>query len=119
MSSSTGAKLPPRHVSAGSSSEDSIGPNPSDSASPKGCDTASHVESEGRPGAYLGTLGSHTLVVLTDAESRRLRELLTPAHTDPVSTEAISIFNRGIARGTAKLQQEVKDGLARKKLGEK
>jgi hypothetical protein len=65
----------------------------------------------------MGLIGNgegNTLLILTDAESRFLREQLDEI-AGAGDNRALLIFNRGIARGTAKLQAEFKDELARKK----
>lgn len=56
---------------------------------------------------FIDKLGrGNTLLVLTDAESRLIRQALAnELHCGP---EPIAAFNRGIARGTAKMAEESK-----------
>jgi len=71
----------------------------------------------------IGNGEGHTLLILTGEELRLLREWLThrAMSDDPMGTEnhasgrCLAAFNAGIARGTAKLQQEFKDEQQRKK----
>lgn len=58
----------------------------------------------------MGNGEGHTVVVLTDAESRLLRELLCDLHDQTSDGSGIDAFNRGIARGTAKLAEEFAAG---------
>ncbi len=53
----------------------------------------------------LGSLGANTLVILTPAESRQLREALEELCQHGGHT-ALKAFNSGIARGTAHMQAE-------------
>lgn len=68
--------------------------------------------------SLIGNGEGNTLVILTDRESRLLRtfihEVLLQSNS-PVPRAAMLAFDRGIMRGTAKLQQEFKDEQARKK----
>jgi hypothetical protein len=71
----------------------------------------------------IGTGEGNSLLIVTDAESRLLRKVLeaalegcgTGGLLDGSEERALAAFNAGIARGTAKLQQEFKDAQARKK----
>lgn len=58
---------------------------------------------------FIGKGDGNTLVILTDAESRHLRKLLEFAAAPTFAQDwqqALLNFNCGIARGTAKLQEE-------------
>lgn len=63
--------------------------------------------------SFIDKLGrGNTLLILTDAESRLIRRVLFPEPgTVPAAAmglEACEAFNRGIARGTAKMAEESK-----------
>lgn len=62
----------------------------------------------------IGSLGDCTVVILTGPESRVLRELLEDVEACG-DARGIRFLNAGIARGTARLQQEFKDEQARKR----
>jgi hypothetical protein len=65
----------------------------------------------------MGLIGNGegmSLLILTDAESRLLRSVLDEVEACG-DNRGIKVFNAGIARGTAKIQQEFKDTQARKK----
>lgn len=64
---------------------------------------------------YIGNGEGHTLLVLTDAESRLIRQLLELeaelAEGDserPIPCAALRAFNRGIQRGTERMAAEFK-----------
>lgn len=71
---------------------------------------------------YIGNGEGHTLLILTDAESRLLRAVLETLDASfaqqPKCAEALAAFNAGIARGTAKIQEEF-DQLQRDKKAKK
>jgi hypothetical protein len=59
----------------------------------------------------MGNGEGHTVVILTDAESRLIRDALElevelAEYDRPKPAQALLAFNRGIARGTAKLAEE-------------
>lgn len=50
----------------------------------------------------------NTLLILTDAESRLIRNALIEHHDQTSEGKPLDSFNRGIARGTAKMAEESK-----------
>jgi hypothetical protein len=66
---------------------------------------------------------AHTLLILTDAESRLIREHLHNLEqftNDPYSrcaTELTAAFNRGIVRGTERMQAEFSEQQRKRKAG--
>lgn len=54
----------------------------------------------------LGHGDGNTLVILTDAESRLIREALCEQHDQTSDGAAIDAFNRGVIRGTERIQAE-------------
>ena len=71
--------------------------------------------------SYIDKTGQgNTLLILTDAESRLIRQTLTNwekerGRTAPTEANALDAFSRGIARGTTKMAEESKaDWKARK-----
>lgn len=71
----------------------------------------------------MGNGEGYTLLILTDAESRLLREVLE--HNERIlwpsdaRKDALKAYRAGIARGTAKLAEEFKGEQARKKAAKK
>lgn len=63
----------------------------------------------------MGNGDGHTLLILTDDESRLLREYLKGVPNQAF----VRAYNAGIARGTAKLAEESKAEQARKKAAKK
>lgn len=58
---------------------------------------------------YIDQSGQgNTLVILTDAESRLIRLALIEHHDQTSEGEPLDSFNRGIARGTARMAEEFK-----------
>lgn len=58
---------------------------------------------------YIDDTGQgNTLLILTGAESLTLRALLGPLEHMETGKELVRIFNRGIERGTAKMDWEFK-----------
>lgn len=58
---------------------------------------------------YIDKTGQgHTLLILTDAESRLLRGALTAYSTVGGGRQPLEAFNRGIQRGTEKMSEESK-----------
>lgn len=70
---------------------------------------------------YIDKSGQgNTLLILTDAESRLIREFLTKASfTSLEATAAHSSFNNGIQRGTERMAAEFKDEQRAKKASDR
>lgn len=73
------------------------------------------MTSNGTPKRVMGNGEGFTTLILTDSESRLIREAFEPSAVQDEREEALDAYNRGIQRATAKIQAEFDDEQKRRK----